>query len=170
MQCEFRWLIASAFGGGSRLDTVVVGVAKLNTADESGDTSDERCAIGNLHGVGCVGGSDARAVVMALRADMSVRHHENLRSNENEASSTESVRAGPKIGGKIFFLRDDTKKHLSFDALLTTRKLSISKSNTCCVACTFYQRKVEGRSIARKRYGEYISYGFFILQYIYAVI
>ena len=110
MQCEFRWLIARAFGGGSRLDTVVVGVAKLNTADESGDTSDERCAIGNLHGVGCVGGSDARAVVMALRADMSVRHHENLRSNENEASRP------AKIGGrsKIFFLPDNTKKHFLF--------------------------------------------------------
>ena len=89
------------------MDTVVLGVTKLNAADESNDTNHECYAIGNLHGVGCVGGSNVRAVVVGSAVPI-------CRSSTRTCVQMKMKRAGPKIGGKIFFLRDDTKKHCSF--------------------------------------------------------
>ena len=93
MQCEFRWLTARAFGGGSRLDTVVVEVAKLNVVDESDDTNHECYAIGNLHGVGCAGGSNVRAVVVGSAVPICRSSTRTcVQINENEASRPENWR------------------------------------------------------------------------------
>ena len=137
-----------SLGGGSRLDTVVLGVAKLNAADESDDTSDECYAIGNLHGVGCAGGSDARAVVVGSAVPI---RRSSTRTCVQMKMRREQAR---KLAAKSSFFKTTQRNIHYSDALLTTRKLPNFKTNTCCVACTFYQRKVEGRSIARIRYGE----------------